>query len=84
MIKNVFEYDIKALVEFSKEAKGICNHNLVIFHLMGQHVMATKRYTHISQFNVFSYRDIRSKQPNLNDEKKQMIAEYDNDTLYND
>lgn len=51
---------------------------------MGQHVMATKRYPHISQFNVFSYRDIRSKQPYLNDEKKQMIAEYDNATLYND
>ena len=82
--KNVFEYDNQAVVDFSKEAKGIGKHNLVIFHLMGQHVMATKRYPHISQFNVFSYRDIRSKQPYLNDEKKQMIAEYDNATLYND
>ena len=82
--KNVFEYDNQAVVDFSKEAKGIGKHNLVIFHLMGQHVMATKRYPHISQFNVFSYRNIRSKQPYLNDEKKKMIAEYDNATLYND
>ena len=31
-----------------------------------------KRYPHISQFNVFSYRNIRSKQPYLNDEKKKI------------
>ena len=82
--KNVFEYDNQAVVDFSKEAKDIGKHNLVIFHLMGQHVMATKRYPHISQFDIFSYRDIRCKQPYLDDKKKQMIAEYDNATLYND
>lgn len=82
--KNCFRYDEQAVQDFSREAKGLGKHNLVMFHLMGQHVMAESRYPHTKQFDKFSYKDIRSKQPYLDDDKRQMIAEYDNATRYND
>ena len=59
-------------------------HNLVIFHLMGQHNIQHKRYPHIPKFDHFTADSIRKKANYLNKEKKQMIAEYDNSTLYND
>ena len=49
---------------------------------MGQHVMASERYP--SNFNYFNSNDIHRNEKYLNNEKKQMIAEYDNATLYND
>ena len=59
-------------------------HNLVIFHLMGQHVVCTNRYPQNGQFDKFHANSILSKQPYLDLQKKQEIAEYDNATLYND
>ena len=82
--KNSFRYDNQAVQDFRKEAKGMGKYNLVMFHLMGQHVMAESRYPHTQQFDIFSFRDIKSNKPYLNDQKKQMIAEYDNATRYND
>lgn len=82
--KNSFRYDDQAVQDFRREAKGIGKYNLVMFHLMGQHVMAGSRYPHNKQFDKFSFKDIKSNKPYLNDQKKQMIAEYDNATRYND
>lgn len=82
--KNSFQYDDQAVQDFCQEVKDLGRHNLVMFHLMGQHVMAENRYPHNKQFDRFSYMDIMSNQPYLDDKKKQMIAEYDNATLYND
>lgn len=82
--KNSFRYDDQAVQDFSKEVKRMGKYNLVIFHLMGQHVEAGSRYPHNKQFDFFTYKDIKSNKPYLNDQKKQMIAEYDNATRYND
>lgn len=82
--KNHFQYDDQAVQDFSKEVKGMDKYNLVMFHLMGQHVMAGSRYPHTKQFDKFSFHDIKSNKPYLNDQKRQMIAEYDNATRYND
>lgn len=82
--KNSFQYDDQAVQDFSREAKGMRKYNLVMFHLMGQHLDAGSRYPHTKQFDKFSFRDIKSNKPYLDNQKKQMIAEYDNATLYND
>lgn len=82
--KNSFRYDDQAVQDFRREAKGMGKYNLVMFHLMGQHVLAGSRYPHNKQFDTFSFRDIKCNKPYLNDQKKQMIAEYDNATRYND
>lgn len=82
--KNSFRYDDQAVQDFSKEVKGMGKYNLVMFHLMGQHMEAGSRYPHSKQFDIFSFRDIKSNKPYLNEQKKQMIAEYDNATRYND
>lgn len=82
--KNSFRYDDQAVQDFSREVKGLGRYNLVMFHLMGQHVMAESRYPHTKQFDKFSFKDIKSNKPYLNTQKKQMIAEYDNATRYND
>lgn len=58
--------------------------NLIIIHLMGQHVDAKNRYPDIAQYNYFSKDSILRKDSYLTDTKKQEIAEYDNATRYND
>jgi heptose-I-phosphate ethanolaminephosphotransferase len=55
---------------------------LVIFHLMGQHLGAEERYPHTSQFNHFNTSNIMRK--DLQKDQCQKIADYDNATLYND
>ena len=82
--KNVFQYDDQAVSDFSAEVKKLAKCNLIIFHLMGQHVAAKRRYPHTNQFDKFTFKDIKRKASYLDDSKRQMIAEYDNATLYND
>lgn len=54
--------------------------NLIIFHLMGQHSPAVERYPY--EFKVFSY--LNYDRPDLSQEQRQYIADYDNATRYND
>ena len=82
--KNHFQYDNQAVVDFAKETRLSASHNLVIFHLMGQHMDPGKRYPHTKEFEKFTSRDIRVNKPYLTDSKRQFIAEYDNATRYND
>lgn len=82
--KNVFQYDDQAVLDFERNVKNMGKHNLIIFHLMGQHVAANKRYPHIAQFEKFTISDIKRNESYIDDSKKQKIAEYDNATYYND
>ena len=69
------DYD-DSLKNFQKE------HNLTIFHLMGQHVNYKQRYRmNQGRFWASSYED---KRPELNVKQRQMLSYYDNATLYND
>lgn len=79
-----YQYDGQIVEDFKKKVEMKAAHNLVIFHLMGQHNIQHKRYPHIPKFDHFTADSIRKKANYLNKEKKQMIAEYDNSTLYND
>lgn len=82
--KHHFQYDDQAVLDFQREAKLSANCNLVIFHLMGQHMDPSKRYPHTSLFEHFTSHDIKLDRPYLTEAKKQFIAEYDNATRYND
>lgn len=57
-------------------------HNLTIFHLMGQHVSYNYRYRkEQARFWASSYED---KRPELSVKQRQILSYYDNATLYND
>lgn len=58
----------------------MADHNLIIFHLLGQHLEYDKRFR--KEDIQFTVEDI--KRPDLTEEEKQIIADYDNATLYND
>lgn len=79
-----FDYDDQLINDFVNTPKKLGKHNLVIFHLWGQHVNASERYPHNNQFNRFTTKDIKRKEPYLTESKKQDIANYDNATYYND
>ncbi len=57
-------------------------HNLTIFHLMGQHVDYKQRYRKSqARFWASTYED---KRPELNVKQRKILSHYDNATLYND
>ena len=69
------DYD-DSLKTFQKE------HNLTIFHLMGQHVNYKLRYRkEQAKFWASSYEE---KRPELTTAQRKMLSHYDNATLYND
>ena len=57
-------------------------HNLIIFHLMGQHVAYQLRYP--EQQKKFQAKDYRPIRPDLTGNKRKVLADYDNAVLYND
>ncbi len=80
-----FLYDGDLVDDFFKsKASRLEKKNLLIFHLLGQHISAKERYPHTKQFSKFSYKDINRNESYMTQDKKQEIAEYDNATLYND
>ena len=74
-----YQYDGDLLNSF-KEKYHTGYHDLIILHLMGQHIGAKYRYP--QDYGKFSINDYTSRK--LNVEQKQLVAEYDNATLYND
>ena len=83
--KHSFQYDETLIDDFEKAVPVMKNgRNLIIFHLQGQHVSTSERFPHEKQFLKFSSDDIHRKEDWLNDEKKKIIADYENATYYND
>ena len=79
------QYDLDNIVEF--EEINSANHparSLMMFHLMGQHVYASERYPHVEPFNCFTAADYPKSAPYLDEEHRQLIAHWDNATVYND
>lgn len=78
-------YDGGLITDFEKKTKGrLGKQNLIIFHLGGQHFLATTQYPHVPEYQVFTAKDVKDDAPYLNDESRQRIAEYANATRYND
>lgn len=69
----------RGLVEDIRHYKRGAN-NLIIFHVMGQHLEYQKRYP--KQWARFTEKDID--RPDLNELQRSVVATYDNATLYND
>lgn len=61
-----------------KETDG---RRMTIYHLKGQHFPYRDRYQGKGKFGVS---DITADRPWLNDERRQLVADYDNATLHND
>jgi len=74
-------YDMGLLEDFDslKQYKG--DHNLFIFHLAGQHIDFYKRSP--DTYKMFSVSDYQDRL-DLNESEKQLVADYDNATYYND
>lgn len=58
------------------------HHNLIIFHLIGQHVSYRQRCP--DNQRVFTPDDYKEHRPELGPGRRQMIADYDNAVHYND
>lgn len=82
---NPCRYDGNFICDYKSQLSESANpKNLVIVHLMGQHMKASSQYPHTEKFTRFSKNDIKRREPWMNDEIKQEIAHYDNATYYND
>ena len=62
----------------------ISNPTFTIFHLQGQHFSTEERYPQIPEFQHFTVDSIHRSEEWITNGKKQVIAHYDNCTLYND
>lgn len=78
--RNTACYDLDGdfIREYERYEKS--EHNFVLFHLYGQHVKYDCRYDASSVYFTPDSIDRRK----LNREQKQIVADYDNATLYND
>ena len=82
---KIFDYDGELIDNFlHTEALKPIRHNLIMFHLLGQHFSFDSRYPHTAEYTRFSEKDCPNKAPYLTDSKRKEIADYDNATYYND
>lgn len=82
---STYTYDDELIRSFEQTSLPSSDHNLIIFHLMGQHFQAKERYPHVAVFERFTADSIHRPEPFLQErEKRQRVAEYDNAVLYND
>lgn len=79
-------YDLDLIEDFAHNVHFTRPHNLVVFHLMGQHASAGNRYPAGSPWSrTFTARDYGWRhEPWLTPAKRRDIAHYDNATRYND
>ena len=82
--KRSYKYDEEIVSSFVQEANLSAARNLVIFHLMGQHVNYADRYPDTTNWNHFNLDSFQRTEPWMTDEKKKFIVKCDNATLYND
>ena len=80
---RTFRYDEGLLKEYDDHLKASNTaHNLLLFHLIGQHVNYRQRYPKgRARFHAADYKD---KRPELGHYQRRVISEYDNAVLYND
>ena len=80
--KRKFEYDEELINDFKKNVVIKNRNNLCIFHLMGQHLLASDRYPHNRRFCHFNVDSVSNQGLSL--KEKQYVSNYDNATYYND
>ena len=75
------QYDEELLEDYDSLKQYNTDHNLIIFHLAGQHIDFYKRCP--DKHRKFQAQDYASRK-DLDDSERQLVADYDNATLYND
>lgn len=80
---SMYAYDENLVKDYvSHFSKKETNHNLTIFHLIGQHIDYKQRYP--QSHARYSAKDYVKYRPELTEAQRKVLAEYDNATLYND
>lgn len=74
-------YDMDLLEDYDSLKQYRADHNLIIFHLAGQHIDFGKRSP--EEYKIFTLSDYQDRK-DLNESEKQLVADYDNATYYND
>lgn len=79
---QLHRYDEDLLKDYDELQGQNTDHNLIIFHLLGQHVQYRQRSP--KERKLFRGDDYKELKPNLNARERQTLADYDNAILYND
>ena len=77
-----FTYDMELIDDYIGSHSDLGTRQLVVFHLMGQHVSPSSRFPHEARFVRFTADSIR--RTDRSRAERQYIADYDNATRYND
>ncbi len=78
---SIHRYDAGLLDDYERYRKQYTDHNLFIFHLIGQHVSYHDRYPQAQK--KFSGADYQWRKE-LTPQQRSTVADYDNAVLYND
>ena len=79
---SLHEFDEDLLRDYENLQNQNRDNNLIIFHLLGQHVQYRQRSPRDRKhFHGDDYKELK---PNLNARERQTLADYDNAILYND
>lgn len=79
---SLHKYDEDLLDDYEQLKRFNGEHNLTIFHLIGQHVVYSERSPHgRKHFKADDYKELK---PNLNGRERKILSNYDNAILYND
>ena len=81
---SMYDADLVADYQHYRSGHQINQPTFTIFHLQGQHFSTEERYPQMPEFQHFTVDSIRRSEDWMTDDKKQVIAHYDNCTLYND
>ena len=83
---KIYDDDLELVDDFISNNTTRLNDggNLAIIHLVGQHIDYNRRFPNDAKHKVFNVKDIRQKASYLDSRKRQIIADYDNATRYND
>ena len=83
--KDFYKYDDDLITDFeTKKKQEMGSHNLIIFHLFGQHMPTNEQFPQDQEHIKFTFEDIPYSHDFLTDKSRQEIVDYDNATRYND
>ena len=81
--QQLYRFDRGLLDDYDKnQQQHNTDYNLIIFHLLGQHVKYNQRFP--SDRRHFTAEDYEKKRADLNGKQRNVLADYDNAVLYND
>ena len=81
--QQLYRFDRGLLDDYDKnQQQHNTDYNLIIFHLLGQHVKYNQRFP--SDRRHFKAEDYEKKRADLNGKQRNELADYDNAVLYND